>query len=154
MCCIVYRCKGYRIWSKAVCWQLFLLQLWKNSNVAISCRWRALKLKADCLPQAALCMLCLERFFDQGELHLHADLWTCRPVKKTWAGSHCQHQCPEPTPSSSLRDSVIGFVAPVSLPPPITGLWMTHREEVGPLTSPPLIPLTCIATGQMSLCCN
>lgn len=63
MCCIVYRCKGYRIWSKAACWQLFLLQLWKNGNVAISCRWRALKLKADRLSQAAVRVLCLERFF-------------------------------------------------------------------------------------------
>lgn len=37
---------------------------------------------------------------------------------------------------------------PFSLPPPITGLWMTLRGGSGPTNCPLLLPLTCIATGR------
>lgn len=76
-------------------------------------------------------------FVSQGELHLHTDLWTCHPVEKTWAGRHCQCQCPELTPSFSPPDSFIGFVAPSPCHLQSQGSEWHTEEEVGPLTTPP-----------------
>lgn len=93
-------------------------------------------------------------FVSQGELHLQTDLWTCHPVEKTWAGRHCQCQCPELTPSFSPPDSFIGFVAPSPCHLQSQGSEWHIEEEVGTLTTPPASSRTCIATGCMSILCK
>ena len=139
MCWIVYQCKGRYDWSKATRRQ----QMKTNSpfNVSIYshlCKKNSHKAHTvDVYYPQVVKHVYSSLFVSQGELHLHADLWTCHPVEKTWAGRHRQCQCPELTPSFSLPDSFIGFVAPSPCHLQSQGSEWHIEEEVGPLTTPP-----------------